>query len=617
MDIGQNLLRKLLDNDCQPCAIIGYLRNDAFFGVDALFLDSGISYEDASRMIPHGLSMCGVWASSEQALITALSHSFIVDMMNDKPGDSSITLAYPDSATLDGPPAAVNITVQRVKSKIATNSKLSSLGTEVAVKLINSEDPKLPNLEWLTNYDVHIIRCFVDLELRVKRRDDSLFWASLNAAFLPLVEELRKPEVAFLLSSITSSGEQRIATVGASEPESAASLTGLTSSPESPITARVLMIPHLGHDASPSSWPAPSFVYEVADSSQGDRVEDLITCPLHVEGVAYIPAGCMVAEALVTTLLSRLEAIKAVMLRQGSVVQVTSHHFLPPGRAHHITIDYPRIKADLESNELILQPYRRQLHTLLGLPMDRPALRVLAAFSLPTSVADKAFSSQQQIQEDRLKDVHMGLPLPGPSEFVHLIHGSYDYHHYMQDRFDDSGWGCAYRSLQTICSWFRLQQYASKPSPNHREIQEILVKLGDKEKSFVGSTKWIGAIELSYVLDEYLGVTSKIITINRGSDIPQHARELAAHFKSQGTPIMIGGGVLAYTLLGVYFNDSTGDCAFLILDPHYTGAEVLPRIHKGTWVAWKRLGDTAAAGGPLFVQDAFYNFLCPQRPKQV
>ena len=42
-------------------------------------------------------------------------------------------------------------------------------------------------------------------------------------------------------------------------------------------------------------------------------------------------------------------------------------------------------------------------------------------------------------------------------------------------------------------------------------------------------------------------------------------------FTLQGTPVMIGGGVLAYTLLGVHFNESTGDCAFLILDPHYTG----------------------------------------------
>lgn len=57
---------------------------------------------------------------------------------------------------------------------------------------------------------------------------------------------------------------------------------------------------------------------------------------------------------------------------------------------------------------------------------------------------------------------------------------------------------------------------------------------------------------------------------------------------------MIGGGVLAYTLLGIDFNERTGDCAFLILDPHYTGAEDLKRIHAGVgamcglvWLAWE------------------------------
>jgi Ufm1-specific protease 2 len=80
---------------------------------------------------------------------------------------------------------------------------------------------------------------------------------------------------------------------------------------------------------------------------------------------------------------------------------------------------------------------------------------------------------------------------------------------------------------------------------------------------------------------------------------------------------MIGGGVLAYTLLGIDYNESTGECAFLILDPHYTGHDDLSRIHAGQWVAWKRLGDKAAAGGPLFVADAFYNLLCPLRPRTV
>jgi len=36
-----------------------------------------------------------------------------------------------------------------------------------------------------------------------------------------------------------------------------------------------------------------------------------------------------------------------------------------------------------------------------------------------------------------------------------------------------------------------------------------------------------------------------------------------------------GGGVLAHTVLGVDWNEATGDVKFLILDPHYTGADDL------------------------------------------
>ena len=42
--------------------------------------------------------------------------------------------------------------------------------------------------------------------------------------------------------------------------------------------------------------------------------------------------------------------------------------------------------------------------------------------------------------------------------------------------------------------------------------------------------------------------------------------------------VIAGGGVLAHTILGVDFNDITGDIRFLILDPHYTGAEDLKTI---------------------------------------
>ena len=69
---------------------------------------------------------------------------------------------------------------------------------------------------------------------------------------------------------------------------------------------------------------------------------------------------------------------------------------------------------------------------------------------------------------------------PAPELLVHTgvngtvttIWGTYDYYHYMQDKFDDNGWGCAYRSLQTIMSWFRKQHYTSKPVLSHRLPEE-------------------------------------------------------------------------------------------------------------------------------------------------
>ncbi|PVD34369.1 hypothetical protein C0Q70_05640 [Pomacea canaliculata] len=162
----------------------------------------------------------------------------------------------------------------------------------------------------------------------------------------------------------------------------------------------------------------------------------------------------------------------------------------------------------------------------------------------------------------------------------HLVKGNYTYHHYMQDRFDDDKWGCAYRSLQTLISWFRYQGYTDKPIPSHREIQQALVDLGDKEQNFVGSKKWIGSFEVSFCLEYFLGVTSKFINVTSGSDLTSKGRELAQHFDAQGTPIMIGGGVLAHTILGVDYSETTGDIKYLILDPHYTGGENLETIQR-------------------------------------
>ena len=42
--------------------------------------------------------------------------------------------------------------------------------------------------------------------------------------------------------------------------------------------------------------------------------------------------------------------------------------------------------------------------------------------------------------------------------------------------------------------------------PSLRKIQEILVEVGDKPQSFIGSKEWIGSFEACIILDHLYGV---------------------------------------------------------------------------------------------------------------
>jgi hypothetical protein len=70
--------------------------------------------------------------------------------------------------------------------------------------------------------------------------------------------------------------------------------------------------------------------------------------------------------------------------------------------------------------------------------------------------------------------------------------------------------------------------------------------------------------------------------------------------------LLLGGGVLAHTILGVAVQQETGDIRFLILDPHYTGGEDLAVIQAKGWCGWK--------GPDFWIKSAFYNLCMPQRP---
>uniref|UniRef100_A0A0E0J934 UFSP1/2/DUB catalytic domain-containing protein n=1 Tax=Oryza nivara TaxID=4536 RepID=A0A0E0J934_ORYNI len=286
-----------------------------------------------------------------------------------------------------------------------------------------------------------------------------------------------------------------------------------------------------------------------------------------------------------------------------------------------------------------LRAINLKLDILCYTSVDFPVAAAVSELVIPgladqLSIMKKAVVSELTTQQPQLSPYHFvppGLLIPVTTIYdtrygeieekqisggiISLIDGSYEYYHYLHDGIDDNGWGCAYRSLQTIMSWYRLQQYSSINVPSHREIQQVLVEIGDKDPSFIGSREWIGAIELSFVLDKLLGVSCKVINVRSGDELPEKCRELAIHFETQGTPVMIGGGVLAYTLLGVDYNEASGDCAFLILDPHYTGADDLKKIVNGGWCGWKKSIDSK--GRSFFLKDKFYNLLLPQRPNMV
>jgi len=72
---------------------------------------------------------------------------------------------------------------------------------------------------------------------------------------------------------------------------------------------------------------------------------------------------------------------------------------------------------------------------------------------------------------------------------------------------------------------------------------------------------------------------------------------------------MIGGGVLAYTLLGVEYNENNGDLRFFILDPHFPGSEDIKTIKEKGWCSWKT--------ADLFRKDSFYNLALPIRQRLI
>ena len=279
---------------------------------------------------------------------------------------------------------------------------------------------------------------------------------------------------------------------------------------------------------------------------------------------------------------------------------------------------YIRLTNQIVKNEEQKVIYNQILY---GCPLVYPNKSKIETFITITNFpTDRSLHKSYDYPNDnslKLKSIklfnpHLSLPtnFPSTSIFYH-VKGLYEFHHYKQDGVNDKGWGCAYRSFQCLYSWFfhnNILDYTKyPPTPSILEMQKILVDVKDKDSSIIGSQKWIGAFEGHIILSEQLKIECKILFCTSGSEIKAKAREIANHFENVGSPIMIGGGQYAYTILGIHYDITNGNCQYLILDPHYEDKDEISVILKNNGVSWKT--------DSMFEKGNFYNMLLPQIPK--
>ncbi|KAL5289901.1 UFSP2 family protein [Megaselia abdita] len=323
--------------------------------------------------------------------------------------------------------------------------------------------------------------------------------------------------------------------------------------------------------------------------------------PLNVDAMAILYKKTKVSglyDILIESVCRALRLVEQSLIEQlydnMEISIPITYHFSPPAFGHFLSCVYLQ---NISDNEQAMQQKRKKLHHHFGLPITKPYFRRQNRVMFKCDIK----------YDSPLMNTHLGVKPSGVKDGKqYLVQGNYYYYHYMQQNVNDNGWGCAYRSLQTLCSWFNLQGYTSTPVPTHEDIQRYLVNIEDKPKTFINSKQWIGSTEVSMCLNGFLNVNSKIMHVSSGGDLSSKGSELALHFETQGTPIMIGGGVLAHTIIGIDFNSEKGDLKFLILDPHYTESEDLNVIQGKGWCGWKSTD--------FWDKKSYYNLCMPQRP---
>ncbi|XP_052871990.1 probable Ufm1-specific protease 1 [Anopheles cruzii] len=214
-------------------------------------------------------------------------------------------------------------------------------------------------------------------------------------------------------------------------------------------------------------------------------------------------------------------------------------------------------------------------------------------------------------EKSLLLNVHSNLEPPKPDGNTYLMRGNYHYYHYGCDGFQDMGWGCGYRTLQSICSWIIQSGGSARTAtsgcdvPNIPTIQQTLVEIKDKPERFFGSREWIGTLEAIYVIDTLYDVSCKVLHIARSDTIAKHADTLRDYFEQYGGLIMMGGDMDAASkgIAGIHVSVDQ-DVYLLVVDPHYAGKiQTKEELYTKQYVKWQKVED--------FVDSSFYNLCLP------
>lgn len=215
----------------------------------------------------------------------------------------------------------------------------------------------------------------------------------------------------------------------------------------------------------------------------------------------------------------------------------------------------------------------------------------------------------KSVKDVLVKNAHDGLALPLTEyERCSVISGQCVYYHYGCDGQDDRGWGCGYRTVQTIGSWLNNVSHGAKSRlpPSLSEIQQALVTVGDKPASFLGSKEWIGTYEAALVLEQLYDVPCRLVHARSGgTELEQAAQDLHQHFLTRGSPVMMGGDRdnSSKGILGVCTGKEGS--YLLVMDPHYYGpVPDRESLQRNGWVAWRRVHSLD--------HSSFYNLCLPQ-----